>query len=184
MPGKTRVLPPKAHKASVMKTLLIVRHAKSSWDNATINDIDRPLNDRGKRDAPAMAKRLIKAGVSIDRFVSSPAKRARHTAEIFLDQFERKEKELVIVQPLYHAQVQDFREVVAGLDDRYNSIALFSHNPGITTFANMLSTVRLDNMPTCSIFAVTGAADSWKDFLSTGTTFCFFDYPKSIGEKD
>jgi len=167
-----------------MKTLLVIRHAKSSWDNAALNDVDRPLNDRGKRDAPIMAGRLIKAGVKTDLFVSSPAKRARQTAAIFMQEFGRKEKELIIVQQLYHAQVQDFREVVAGIDDRYDSIALFSHNPGITAFANILSSVRLDNMPTCSIFAVTSAATNWKEFLSAGTTFWFFDYPKSIGEKD
>jgi len=77
-----------------MKTLLIVRHAKSSWDNAALNDIDRPLNLRGKHDAPVMAKRLIRAGVKIDLFVSSPAKRARHTAGIFIHEFGRKEKEI------------------------------------------------------------------------------------------
>ena len=167
-----------------MKTLLIVRHAKSSWDNASLSDIDRPLNDRGKRDAPVMAGRLIKTGVRIDLFVSSTAKRARHTAEIFLHEFGRKEKELVILQQLYHAQVQDFKEVVAGLDDRYDSAVLFSHNPGITAFANVLTTVRLDNMPTCSIFAVTSQAENWREFLSAGTSFWFFDYPKSTGEKD
>jgi phosphohistidine phosphatase len=167
-----------------MKTLLIVRHAKSSWDNASLSDIDRPLNDRGKRDAPVMAGRLIRTGVKIGVFVSSPAKRARHTAEIFLHEFGRKEKELVILQQLYHAQVQDFKEVVAGLDDRYDSAVLFSHNPGITAFANVLTTVRLDNMPTCSIFAVTSQAENWREFLSAGTSFWFFDYPKSTGEKD
>ena len=167
-----------------MKTLLVIRHAKSSWDNAALNDIDRPLNDRGKRDAPVMAERLIKAGVKTDLFVSSPAKRARQTAAIFMHGFGRKEKELIIVPQLYHAQVQDFREVVAGIDDRYDSIALFSHNPGITAFANILSSVRLDNMPTCSIFAVTSPATNWKEFLSASTTFWFFDYPKSIGEKN
>jgi phosphohistidine phosphatase len=167
-----------------MKALLIIRHAKSSWDNADLSDIDRPLNDRGRRDAPVMAGRLVKAGVTIDLFVSSPAKRARQTAGVFMHEFGRKEKELVIIQQLYHAQVQDFKEVVAGINDRFGSIALFSHNPGITTFANTLSTVRLDNMPTCSIFAVTSPAESWKEFISAGTTFWFFDYPKSAGEKD
>ena len=167
-----------------MKTLLIVRHAKSSWDNASLSDIDRPLNDSGKRYAPVIAVRLIKTGVSIDLFVSSTAKRARHTAEIFLHEFGRKEKELVILQQLYHAQVQDFKEVEAGLDDRYDSAILFSHNPGITAFANVLTTVRLDNMPTCSIFAVTSQAENWREFLSAGTSFWFFDYPKSTGEKD
>ncbi|HVU59189.1 MAG TPA: histidine phosphatase family protein [Puia sp.] len=167
-----------------MKTLLIIRHAKSSWDNATLSDIDRPLNDRGKRDGPVMAARLIKAGARIDLFVSSPAKRARHTAEMFAHAYGRKEKDIVLVPQLYHAQVQDFKEVVAGLDHRYDTVALFSHNPGITAFANILSSVRLDNMPTCSIFAVTGTAASWKDFLQSGTTFWFFDYPKRLGEKD
>jgi len=131
-----------------------------------------------------MAARLIKAGVRIDLFVSSPAKRARHTAELFAHTFGRKEKDIVLVPQLYHAQVQDFKEVVAGLDDRYDSVALFSHNPGITAFANILSSVRLDNMPTCSIFAVTGTATSWKELLQTGTTFWFFDYPKRADEKD
>jgi phosphohistidine phosphatase len=167
-----------------MKTLLIIRHAKSSWDNAYLNDIDRPLNDRGKRDGPVMAARLIKAGVSIDLFVSSPAKRARHTAEIFAHVYGRKEKDVVLLPQLYHAQVQDFKDVVAALDDRYENVALFSHNPGITSFANILSSVRLDNMPTGSIFAVTGTAATWKEFLGAGTTFWFFDYPKRTDEKD
>jgi len=170
--------------SSVMKTLLIIRHAKSSWDNANLNDIDRPLNDRGKRDGPIMAARLIKAGVRIDLFVSSPAKRARHTAEIFANAFGRKEKDILFVPQLYHAQVQDFKEAVEGLDDQYDNVALFSHNPGITAFANILSSVRLDNMPTCSIFAVTGNAASWKEFLHMGTTFWFFDYPKRTDEKE
>src|SRR5258707_3899475 len=104
-----------------MNTLLIIRHAKSSWDNATLNDIDRPLNDRGKRDAPVMAGRLIKAGVRIDLFVSSPAKRARSTAEIFIHTFGKKEKDIVFVPQLYHAQVQDFKAVRAGLDEQHNN---------------------------------------------------------------
>jgi len=92
-----------------MKTLLIIRHAKSSWDNLSLNDIDRPLNDRGKRDGPVMAGRLIKAGVKIDHFVSSSAKRARHTAEIFIHEFGRKGRDIILVPQLYHAQVQDFK---------------------------------------------------------------------------
>lgn len=161
-----------------MKTLLIIRHAKSSWDNAHLNDMDRPLNDRGKHDAPAMARRLIEANIRIDLFVSSPAKRAKNTAEIFIREFRRKESEILFVPDLYHASVQTFKEVVSGLDDTCGSAAIFSHNPGITAFVNTLTTVRLDNMPTCGIFAVTGMADSWKELLTAGTTFWFFDYPK------
>src|ERR1700761_9000971 len=100
-----------------MKTLLIVRHAKSSWDSADISDFDRPLNDRGKRDAPMMAHRVIKAGVSIDRFVSSPAKRARATAGLFIHEFGRKEKEIREIPELYHAEVPVFKQVVTQLND-------------------------------------------------------------------
>lgn len=164
-----------------MKTLLIIRHAKSSWDNAIVHDIDRPLNDRGKRDAPAMAQRLIKTGIHIDLFVSSPAKRARTTAEYFIREFGRSEKEIHFIPELYHAPVQTFKDVVSALDDQYPSSAIFSHNPGITAFANTLTTVRLDNMPTCGIFAVRSEVDSWEAFLSSGPSFWFFDYPKSGG---
>jgi len=161
-----------------MKTLLIIRHAKSSWDHSILNDMDRPLNDRGKRDAPAMAQRLIRTGVPIDAFVSSPARRARTTAEYFSREFGRSEKDILLVPELYHAPVQIFKEVIARLEDRFGSVALFSHNPGITAFVNTLTSVRLDNMPTCGIFAVTSSTTHWSEFLSADPVFWFFDYPK------
>lgn len=162
-----------------MKTLLIVRHAKSSWDNADMSDIDRPLNDRGRRDAPVMAQRVIKAGVMIDRFVSSPARRARQTAELFVKAFGRKEKDIVFIPELYHASVPTFRQVVSGLDNADGTVAVFSHNPGITAFVNILTEIRLDNMPTCAVFAVRSPAEQWSEFLSAGPQFLFFDYPKA-----
>jgi phosphohistidine phosphatase len=166
-----------------MKTLLVIRHAKSSWDNAEISDIDRPLNERGKRDAPAMAQRLIKAGVSIDRFVSSPAKRARQTAEHFVHAFGKKEKEIVLIPDLYHASPPNFKKVVGDLDDADETVAIFSHNPGITAFVNLLTEVRLDNMPTCAVFAVKGGAKHWADFLAAERQFWFFDYPKATAHE-
>lgn len=162
-----------------MKTLLIIRHAKSSWADGGISDTDRPLNDRGKKDAPAMARRLIKAGLSIDRLVSSPAKRARQTAELFLRAFGLKEKKLRLAPELYDAAQADFEEVVDGLDDDDDTVAIFSHNPGITNFVNSLTAVRLDNMPTCAVFAVKSDVKHWKDFRAAGPQFGFFDYPKS-----
>jgi phosphohistidine phosphatase len=162
-----------------MKTLLIIRHAKSSWDLTGAADIDRPLNERGKRDAPAMARRLIKAGLSIDRFVSSPARRAAQTAESFVRVFGQKEKAIRFVPELYHALPPVFKEVIAGLDDKDDTVAIFSHNPGITAFVNMLTEVRLDNMPTCAIFAVKSSAEQWSELLSGKLEFLFFDYPKA-----
>lgn len=165
-----------------MKTLLIIRHAKSSWDNLNTPDIERPLNDRGKKDAPAMARRVKKSGIRPDRFVSSPAKRARHTAELFAHEFGVKGKDIVIRNDLYHAQPAAFQQVIAGLDDADLTVALFSHNPGITAFVNTLTTVRLDNMPTCAVFALQSEAPTWSDFFSGDREFLFFDYPKSAAD--
>jgi phosphohistidine phosphatase len=161
-----------------MKTLMIIRHAKSNWDNVLVTDMDRALNERGKRDAPAMAQRLLRSGVRIDHFISSPAKRARTTAELFAHEFGKDRDDIRFVADLYHAPVQTFKEVIISLDDQYDHVALFSHNPGITAFVNTLTSIRVDNMPTCGVFAVTSPVAHWSDFLGAGKEFWFFDYPK------
>jgi phosphohistidine phosphatase len=162
-----------------MKTLLLIRHAKSSWDNAILHDRDRPLNERGRRDAPEMASRLVKAGTPIDSFVSSPAKRASKTAELFIREYGKKEEEILFIPELYHPAVQTFYDVIATFDDAYDHVAIFSHNPGITAFVNSLAVVQLDNMPTCAVFAVGCRVASWTGFSAAGKEFLFFDYPKS-----
>jgi phosphohistidine phosphatase len=161
-----------------MKNLLIIRHAKSSWDNITQQDFDRPLNDRGTRDAPVMAKRLLKRDIEIDAFVSSPANRALSTATYFAETYEKKQKHIIQVETLYHAEVTTFYKVVSELVDDLKTVAIFSHNPGITEFVNSLTTSRIDNMPTCGIFAVKADIKKWKDFASATKVFWFFDYPK------
>jgi phosphohistidine phosphatase len=166
-----------------MKTLILVRHAKSSWDEIGLPDAERPLNERGKKDAPEMAKRLKKKDLPIDQFISSPAKRARRTARFFAEEFDVKKNDILITEDLYAADPEDFGKVIAKADDAYSTIALFSHNPGITDFANSLTTVRIDNMPTCGIFAVQAEADNWKSFEQAEKKFLFFDYPKNPLEK-
>src|ERR1700722_13745209 len=113
---------------TIMKSLLIIRHAKSSWDQSILNDFERPLNERGKRDAPEMAKRLVSKNINIDLFIASPAKRAKKTAELFIREFSRNENEILLIPGLYHAPVQTFVEVISGVEDSYSSIAVFSHN--------------------------------------------------------
>jgi phosphohistidine phosphatase len=161
-----------------MKSLLIIRHAKSNWDSSVLNDFDRPLNERGKRDAPQMAKRLISKKISIDLFVSSPAKRAKTTAEFFVDTFKKDKDGIIFFPSLYHAPVDVFYQVITGFDDTCNSAAIFSHNPGITSFVNTLTATQIDNMPTCGVFAVNTDTDSWRNFSSSKKQFWFFDYPK------
>ena len=162
-----------------MKTVLIVRHAKSSWSNLEISDFDRPLNDRGKHDAPEMANRLIKKNISIDAFISSPAKRARKTAEIFAKEMKYDKEKIIYVEDLYHAGPSAFYKAIANAPAKAKSIALFSHNPGITEFANGLTQTRVDDMPTCAVFAVTAKIENWNDFKNAEKEFYFFDYPKA-----
>jgi phosphohistidine phosphatase len=164
-----------------MKQLLLVRHAKSSWDDPSISDFDRPLNDRGKKDAPEMAKRLSDKNFRIDRFVSSPAKRARQTCKYFAKEFDVKKKNVVLEPRLYEATEANFYEVVKSFKDKWDSVAIFSHNPGITTFANSLTTTRVDDMPTCSVFAVKVDVKKWKEFREAKKEFLFLDYPKHEG---
>lgn len=161
-----------------MKSLIIIRHAKSSWDITTVDDFDRPLNDRGKNDAPEMAKRLLKEKIKIDAFISSPAKRAKKTAQLFIDEFQRSKDDIIYIPELYNVSSAVLYKVAESIEDKYSSAAIFSHNPGVTDFANSLTTFKIDDMPTCGIFAIKVHSDKWKDFQNAQKEFWFFNYPK------
>jgi phosphohistidine phosphatase len=164
-----------------MKQLFIIRHAKSSWAEFKLPDFERPLNERGKADAPAMAKRLLAKKIKIDAFLSSPAKRAKKTCLLFCEEYGIKEDKMIIVESLYLAPPETFFEVVNNLDNKYKHVAIFAHNPGVTDFVNMLTKdVHIDEMPTCSIFAVEAKIDDWKEFKNAEKKFLFFDYPKQL----
>ena len=166
-----------------MKTLLLIRHAKSSWDEPGISDFDRPLNERGKKDAPIMAKRVKEKAIELDHLISSPAKRAKKTAKYFAEEFGFKKEDIDLIEALYGATQTEFLQTVKDINDKYSTVALFSHNPGITEYANTLTSVRLDNMPTGSMFAVQADVNSWQDFAAAEKQFLFFDYPKNPAGK-
>ncbi len=161
-----------------MKQLIIVRHAKSSWANLGMSDFERPLNERGSRDAPEMANRLINRNVVVDAFVSSTANRALTTATYFAKTFGKKQTDIITVPELYHASATTFYQVVKKLNNAFQTVALFSHNPGITDFVNELTETNIDNMPTCGIFAVKIDTNNWMEFIHAAKTFWFVDYPK------
>ncbi len=162
-----------------MKTLIAVRHAKSSWERIDQPDFDRTLNDRGKRDAPEMARRLKEKGLLVDLFVSSPAKRARKPAAFFAAAFNGKKEAIVLADNLYEAAPETFYNVVQNLPDSADTVVLFSHNPGITAFVNSLTSVRTDNMPTCGVFAVQVQTAHWRLFRESEKKFLFYDFPKT-----
>lgn len=161
------------------KTLLLIRHAKSSWDNADLSDFERPLNKRGKDDATIMSKRIKDKKMAIDFFVSSPAKRAKKTAVFFMKEYGFKEEDLNLVPTLYEASVNDFYRAVESLNDENHIVALFSHNPGITDFINSIECSPVYNMPTCAVYALKIKTKHWKDFKHSEKEFLFFDYPKN-----
>ncbi len=161
------------------KQLILVRHAKSDWGNPGLDDFDRPLNERGKKDAPVMAQRLRDKKIKIDIIIASPAKRASRTAKYFAEAFKQKKEDIVFKESLYLAEPAAFFSVIAATNDKFESIAIFSHNFGITDFANTLTEVRIDNIPTCGVFAIKAACTKWADFKEAKKEFLFFDYPKA-----
>lgn len=160
-----------------MKTLFLIRHAKSDWP-ANVPDFERPLNDRGHIDAPKMAKFLRAKNVEIDTFISSPAKRALTTCKYFADVFENEN--IIKVEKLYNASPSDFLEVIENLEDNMENVAIFSHNNGITYFANSLSNENIMHMPTCAIVGFKIDTETWHDFKKAEKEFLFFHYPKEI----
>ncbi|HEY9006650.1 MAG TPA: histidine phosphatase family protein [Ohtaekwangia sp.] len=164
-----------------MKTLYIVRHAKSSWANPLQDDYDRPLNERGKNDAPRMGKRLKEKDIHPDLIISSPAKRAYSTAKRIAEVLKYAKEKIKTKKSLYHADEEAILSLIQGLKDKYNSVILFGHNPGLTEFVNSFQDAELDidNVPTCGVVAFQLNIDSWKDATWGKGKMLFFDYPKS-----
>jgi len=126
-----------------------------------------------------MAQRLVDRKITIDTFISSPAKRAKQTAEFFCEGYKKKTSAIHFIPALYHAPAPVFFETIKNIDGQYTTAAIFSHNPGITTFVNeLVDAVHIDNMPTCGVFAVQIDIEKWSDFENGKKTFLFFDYPK------
>ncbi len=164
-----------------MKTVYIIRHAKSSWANFDQTDFERPLNERGHENAVEMAERMLDKKIRIDAFISSPALRARQTCEHFCKVFSKDKNEIIFIDALYHADIATIKSVMAKTDDEYNTIAVFTHNPGISEYVNTLvEDVYIDNMPTCGVFAITAEISNWEAFDKAEKSFLFFDFPKNI----
>lgn len=162
------------------KQLLLVRHGKSDWGNADLKDFDRPLNKRGKENAPEMAERLLRRDFKFDLMVSSPAKRAKSTAKYFAEAYGVEH--ITYEESIYEANTTALLKVVNGLNDDADTVIMFGHNPGFTDFANELSDADIYNIPTAGMVLVSFPFDSWK-MVSRGTgELVFFDYPKNSDE--
>ena len=160
-----------------MKTLFLVRHAKSSRNDAAMPDKDRPLNDRGKRDAPKMGERLAKRDVKPNLILSSPARRALKTAQIIARKLDYKVKDIVVDDRLYAVEADDLLRVIRGLGDKAERVMLFGHNPELTELAHRLSS-KITHMPTCAVAEFTFDAKSWSYIGKAKPSSVTLDYPK------
>jgi phosphohistidine phosphatase len=168
-----------------MKILYLVRHAKSSWDDPLQEDFDRPLNNRGRTDAPRMGKKLSERGIHPDLLLSSPAERAISTCVIIAEKIGYSLNNIHTDKRLYHASEETLLRVVREMNDANDEVMLFSHNPGLTDFANRL-TPRMftDNVPTCGVVALGLAVNSWAEVTWGTAKLRFFDFPKNKTEVD
>ncbi len=159
------------------KLLFIVRHGKSTWDYPAVSDIDRPLKDRGIKDAYEMANRVLKNAILPDAVISSPAARALHTAIIFSRVLNFPADEIIINQDIYLAEYLEIMSVITSTDDSRKSLMIFGHNPGFTELANYLSRLNIDNIPTAGLVMLRFKADSWKGIGRKCLSSEFFDSP-------
>ncbi len=161
-----------------MKTLTLVRHAKSSWHDTDLSDRERPLNKRGLRDAPIMGGRAAEAGIRPSLIISSPAVRAWTTARIFAEELGYPIEFLQREDDIYLASLDKLLEVVASQDAGFNNLMLFGHNPGLTDFANYLSPGLTNNLPTAGVVSVEIDRDDWLLFDRPESKLVIYDYPK------
>ncbi len=161
-----------------MKTLTLVRHAKSSWSDAHLSDRKRPLNKRGKRDAPAMGKRIARHGIRPSLIISSPAKRAWSTAKLIAAEIAYPIEFLQREDSLYLASLDEILGVIVAQDNRFNNMMIVGHNPGMTDFANFLSPGLTNNLPTAGVVSVQIDQDDWNLYEQPTTELLVYDYPK------
>lgn len=163
-----------------MKHLYLIRHAKSSWDSKTLSDFDRPLNERGNLTAPLMAELLKNQGVQPDLLISSPAKRAISTCNYFADilnyPLEKIQQELTI----YEAVVDDLYKIIHSIDEKFNTVLMFGHNPSISYFIDQYINDYLPEVPTCGISILNLKVENWKDFNPSNVDFVSLLEPKKM----
>lgn len=163
-----------------MKRLYLLRHAKSSWKDPGLSDKQRPLNKRGKRDAPEMAQRFAERGEDIEGIISSPALRARSTAQAFAAVNNIDRSQILELESLYFYGLTGFTETIRQHGGGTSSLLLASHNPDLTVFANTLDKqLTIDNVPTCGLLAFDCDTERWEDWSPKACRFVYYDYPKN-----
>lgn len=164
-----------------MKTLLLLRHAKSSWEYPELSDLERPLNQRGKKDAPNMGK-WLKNNIEVpDLVLSSPSVRTLATISKVGHEWGLSGHSYQTDHRLYHASPNVLEQIVRTCESDIKNLLLVGHNPGLTEFANLLCPNQaVVNIPTCGVYGIRFKTDTWKNLSPQNATFLFFQYPKKL----
>ena len=165
-----------------MKTLFLVRHAKSSWADPALSDQERPLNERGERDASRMGKRLAARGIKPDIMISSPALRAYSTAVKIAAELGYPKFDIQLNDKLYFEGASGMLKVIHELIPKVGAAMVFGHNPTMTELVNDLAQTDIDNVPTCGIAEIYFDIESWEDVDQGKGKMELFDYPKRIDD--
>lgn len=167
-----------------MKQLFVIRHAKSSWGDPSLCDRDRPLNKRGKHDAPLMGRVLRERGAQPDLMVSSPARRARKTALLIADEIGYPREEISIDERIYEAGTAGIVGLIQALPESAERVYLIGHNPVLTDLVNQLAGDVVSHLPTCAIAAIEFAVEAWSETMPGAARLMFFEYPKRHRQAD
>lgn len=161
-----------------MKTIYLLRHAKSSWDNPRLDDFERPLSKRGHHDAPLMGNLLEKLNVLPDLLISSPAIRAAMTARIIAESINYPFDNIQYDENIYEAGEEQILEIIYGIDDSINKLMLVGHNPSFTYLSHFLAKHSINNIPTCGFFAAGLNISTWTKIKKNCGKMVMFEYPK------
>jgi len=164
----------------MIKTLCLVRHAKATQQMTELADIDRPLIERGYKDAHAISKKPQVMAVKPQLLISSPGIRALTTALIFARNLNYPAAKIILVEKMYNASLENILQVVAEIPDPVNRVMLFGHNPSITNTANLLSSEMVEHIPTCGISCIDFDVNNWYEIGPRSGKIRFFDHPKNL----
>ncbi|TVQ49603.1 MAG: histidine phosphatase family protein [Saprospirales bacterium] len=163
-----------------MKKLIVIRHAKSSWSNSQLLDINRPLNNRGQRDAPLMAKLISRECEAPEIILCSSSKRTKQTVKYFSDEWGLENEKIQYMDALYHASTDQLMYHIRRIEENLESVALVGHNPGLTYLVDQLVRGNTpDNIPTSGVAILQSESDFWSSFDAAKVSLIKYFYPKS-----
>lgn len=162
-----------------MKQVILMRHAKSDWNNRALTDHQRPLNGRGKRDAPVLGTEIVKYGIIPEVILVSDAQRTKETWELLHKNFPNAKT--VFLSELYHASANTLVNTIKTTDNLVDTLMIIAHNPGMTNVFSYLADIFIDNVPTSGVGCLTFHTDDFAQVLDCKKELTYFTYPKKIG---